>query len=72
MIAYRVYYIEDGDSEYYLKKETAFQNAAEYIYNTLFEDGQFEDEVEDVIVDFNRTGFAPELCSVDEIVVDER
>ena len=72
MIAYRVYYIDDGDSEYYLKEETAFQNAAEYIYNILFEDGQPDSEIEDVIAEFNRTGFAPELCSVDEIVVDER
>ena len=72
MIAYRVYYIEDGDSEYYLKKETAFRNATEYIINTLFEDGQSEDDIKEAVADFNRTGFAPELCSVNEIVVDER
>ena len=72
MVAYRIYYINDGDSEYYLKKETALQNAAEYIYNILLDKEWPESDIKEVIEEFKGAEFFPEVCSVDEIVVDER
>ena len=71
MIAYRVEYLNDGDNEYYLNKETAFKNAAEYIYNT-FEEEWPESDIKEAIEEFNSTGYLPDLCYVGEIVVDER
>ena len=71
MKIYAIYYIDDGDRDYFMRREGAQSCGVEYIRQIGLDEGWDPQEIESLINEFLREGWAYDLCAIEEIEVKE-
>lgn len=71
MKIYAIYYIDDGDYEYFMRREEAQNSGVEYIRQIGYDEGWDPQETESLVNDFLRDGWVADICAIDEIEVKE-
>ena len=71
MTIYAIYYIDDGDRDYFMRREDAMECGIDYI-RQIGEDGGWDpQEIASLVDEFLREEWAYDLCSLEEIEVKE-
>ena len=71
MTIYAIYYIDDGDRNYFTQLEDAQNCDVEYIRQIGYDEGWDLQEIESLVDEFLREGWAYDLCAIEEIEVKE-
>ena len=71
MKIYVIYYIDDGEYEYFMRRENAQNCGVEYIRQIGYDEGWDLQEIESLVNEFLREGWAYDLCAIEEIEVKE-
>ena len=71
MTIYAIYYIDDGDRDYFMRREDAQNCGVEYIRQIGYDEGWDLQEIESLVDEFLREEWAYDLCSLEEIEVKE-
>ena len=71
MTIYAIYYIDDGDRDYFMQREDAQNCGVEYIRQIGYDEGWDLQEIESLVDEFLREGWAYDLCAIEEIEVKE-
>lgn len=71
MKIYAIYYIDDGDRDYFMRREDAQNCGVEYIRQIGYDEGWDPQEIESLVDEFLREEWAYDLCSLEEIEVKE-
>ena len=71
MKIYAIYYIDDGDYDYFMRREDAQNCGVEYIRQIGYDEGWDPQEIESLVNEFLREGWAYDLCAIEEIEVKE-
>ena len=71
MKIYAIYYIDDGDRDYFIRREDAQNCGVEYIRQIGYDEGWDLQEIESLVNEFLREGWAYDLCAIEEIEVKE-
>ena len=71
MKIYAIYYIDDGDRDYFMRREDAQNCGVEYIRQIGYDEGWDLQEIESLVDEFLREEWAYDLCSLEEIEVKE-
>ena len=71
MKIYTIYYIDDGDRDYFMRREDAMECGIDYIRQIGVDEGWDPQEIASLIAEFVREEWAYDLCSLEEIEVKE-
>ena len=71
MKIYAIYYIDEGDRNYFMQREDAQNCGVEYIRQIGYDEGWDLQEIESLVNEFLREGWAYDLCAIEEIEVKE-
>ena len=71
MTIYSSYYIDGGDRDYFMRREDAQNCGVEYIRQIGYDEGWDPQEIESLVNEFLREGWAYDLCAIEEIEVKE-
>ena len=71
MKIYAIYYIDDGDRDYFMRREDAQSCGVGYIRQIGEEENWDPQEIESLVDEFLREGWAYDLCAIEEIEVKE-
>ena len=71
MKIYAIYYIDDGDRDYFMRREDALNCGVGYIRQIGYDEGWDPQEIESLVNEFLREGWAYDLCVLEEIEVKE-
>lgn len=71
MTIYAIYYIDDGDRNYFMRREDAQNCGVDYIRQIGVDEGWDSQEIESLVDEFLREEWAYDLCSLEEIEVKE-
>lgn len=71
MTIYAIYYIDDGDRDYFMRRADALNCGVEYIRQICEEENWDPQETESLVDEFLREEWAYDLCSLEEIEVKE-
>ena len=71
MTIYAIYYIDDGDRDYFMRREDAQSCGVEYIRQIGEEESWDPQEIESLVDEFLRKEWAYDLCALEEIEVKE-
>ena len=71
MKIYAIYYIDDGDRDYFMRREDAQNCGVEYIRQIGEDEGWDPQEIASLIAEFVREEWAYDLCALEEIEVKE-
>ena len=71
MKIYAIYYIDEGDRNYFMQREDAQNCGVEYIRQIGYNEGWDLQEIESLVNEFLREGWAYDLCAIEEIEVKE-
>ena len=71
MKIYAIYYIDDGDRDYFMRREDAQNCGVEYIRQIGMDEDWDPQEIESLVDEFLREEWAYDLCSLEEIEVKE-
>ena len=71
MKIYAIYYIDDGDRNYFMRREDAMECGIDYIRQIGLDEGWDPQEIESLVNEFLREGWAYDLCVLEEIEVKE-
>ena len=71
MKIYVIYYIDDGDYDYFMRREDAQNCGIEYIRQVCEEENWDPQETESLVADLLRDGWVADICAIDEIEVKE-
>ena len=71
MKIYAIYYIDDGDRDYFMRREDAQSCGVDYIRQIGVDEGWDLQEIESLVDEFLREGWAYDLCAIEEIEVKE-
>ena len=71
MQIYAIYYIDDGDRDYFMRREDAMECGIDYIRQIGEDEDWDPQEIESLIAEFTNEGWAYDLCSLEEIEVKE-
>ena len=71
MKIYAIYYIDDGDYDYFMRREDAQNCGVEYIRQVCEEENWDPQEIESFVDEFLREEWTYDLCALEEIKVKE-
>ena len=71
MTIYAIYYIDDGDRNYFMRRADALNCGVEYIRQIGEEESWDPQEIESLVDEFLREEWAYGLCALEEIEVKE-
>lgn len=71
MKIYAIYYVDDSDYDYFMRREDALNCGVEYIRQIGGDEGWDPQEIESLVNEFLREGWAYNLCSLEDIYVKE-
>ena len=71
MKIYAIYYIDDGDRNYFMRREDAQSCGVGYIRQIGKEESWDPQEIESLVNEFLREEWAYDLCALEEIEVKE-
>lgn len=71
MKIYAIYYIDEGDRYYFMRREDAQNCGVDYIRQIGVDEGWDPQEIESLVNEFLREEWAYDLCSLEEIEVKE-
>ena len=71
MKIYAIYYIDDGDRDYFMRREDAMECGIDYIRQIGLDEGWDPQEIESLVNEFLREGWAYDFCAIEEIEVKE-
>ena len=71
MTIYAIYYIDDGDRDYFMRRADAMNCGVEYIRQICEEESWDPQEIESLVNEFLREEWAYDLCALEEIEVKE-
>ena len=71
MTIYAIYYIDDGDRDYFMRRADALNCGVEYIRQICEEENWDPQETESLVDEFLREEWAYGLCALEEIEVKE-
>ena len=71
MKIYAIYYIDDGDRDYFMRREDAMECGIGYIRQIGEDEGWDPQEITSLIAEFVREEWAYDLCALEEIEVKE-
>lgn len=71
MKIYAIYYIDDSDRNYFMRREDAIECGIDYIRQIGEDEGWDSQEIASLIAEFTSEGWAYDLCSLEEIEVKE-
>ena len=71
MKIYAIYYIDDGDRDYFMRREDAMECGIDYIRQIGLDEGWDPQEIESLVNEFLREGWAYDLCVLEAIEVKE-
>ena len=71
MTIYAIYYIDDGDRDYFMLQANALNCGVEYIRQVCEKENWDPQETESLVNEFLREGWAYDLCAIEEIEVKE-
>lgn len=71
MQIYSIYYIDDGDRDYFMRREDAVQCGVDYIRQICKDENWDSQETESLINDFLCRGWAYDICALENIYVKE-
>ena len=71
MKIYAIYYLDDGEYEYFMRKANALNCGVEYIRQVCKEENWDPQETESLVDDFLRDGLVAGICVLDNIYVKE-
>ena len=71
MTIYAIYYIDDGDRDYFMRREDAQSCGVGYIRQIGEEENWDPQEIESLVDEFLREEWAYDLCVLEEIQVKE-
>ena len=71
MKIYAIYYIDDCSRDYFMQREDAQNSGVEYIRQIGYDEGWDLQEIESLVNEFLREGWAYDLCAIEEIEVKE-
>lgn len=71
MKIYAIYYIDEGDRNYFMRREDAQNCGVEYIRQIGYDEDWDLQEIESLVNEFLREGWAYDLCAIEEIEVKE-
>ena len=71
MTIYAIYYIDDGDRDYFMRREDAQGCGVGYIRQIGEEENWDPQEIESLVDEFLRKEWAYDLCALEEIEVKE-
>ena len=71
MTIYAIYYIDDGDRDYFMRREDAQSCGVGYIRQIGEEENWDPQEIESLVDEFLREEWAYDLCVLEEIEVKE-
>ena len=71
MKIYAIYYIDDGDYDYFMRREDAMECGIDYIRQIGLDEGWDPQEIESLVDEFLREEWAYGLCVLEEIEVKE-
>lgn len=71
MQIYAIYYVDDGDRDYFMRRADALNCGVEYIRQICEEENWDSQEIESLIDEFLREKWAYDICALEEIEVKE-
>ena len=71
MTIYAIDYIDDGDRDYFMRREDAMECGIDYIRQIGLDEGWDPQEIESLVDDFLRDGWVADICAIEEIEVKE-
>ena len=71
MTIYASYYIDDGDYDYFMRREDAQSCGVGYIRQIGKEENWDPQETESLVNDFLRDGWVADICVLEDIYVKE-
>ena len=71
MKIYAIYYLDDGEYEYFMRKASALNCGVGYIRQVCEEENWDPQETESLVNDFLRDGWVADICAIEEIYVKE-
>lgn len=71
MTIYAIYYIDDGDRDYFMLQANALNCGVEYIRQVCEKENWDQQETESLVDDFLRDGWVADICAIEEIEVKE-
>ena len=71
MKIYAIYYVDDGDYDYFMQREDAQNCGIEYIRQIGKDEGWEPQETESLIDDFLHDGWVAGICVLENIYVKE-
>ena len=71
MKIYAIDYIDDGDRDYFMRREDAMECGIDYIRQIGEDEGWDPQEITSLIAEFVREEWAYDLCALEEIEVKE-
>ena len=71
MTIYAIDYIDDGDRDYFMRREDAMECGIDYIRQIGLDEGWDPQEIESLVNEFLREEWAYDLCVLEEIEVKE-
>ena len=71
MKIYAIDYIDDGDRDYFMRREDAMECGIDYIRQIGLDEGWDPQEIESLVDDFLRDGWVADICAIEEIEVKE-
>ena len=71
MKIYAIYYIDDGDYDYFMRREDALNCGVEYIRQIGEEENWDPQEIESLVDEFLRDGWVADICVLENIYVKE-
>ena len=71
MKIYAIYYVDDGDYDYFMRREVAQNCGVGYIRQIGEEESWDPQETESLVDDFLRDGWVADICVLEDIYVKE-
>ena len=71
MTIYAIYYLDDGEYEYFMRKANALNCGVEYIRQVCEEANWDPQETESLVDHFLRDGWVADICVLEDIYVKE-
>ena len=71
MKIYAIYYLDDGEYEYFMRKANALNCGVEYIRQVCKEENWDPQETESLVNDFLHDGWVAGICVLEDIYVKE-
>ena len=71
MQIYAIYYVDDGDREYFMRRADALNCGVEYIRQICKEENWDPQETESLVDEFLREEWVADICAFEKIYVKE-